>query len=260
MPAYPAFALLAGSAIAEGGVWVRRGLKIAAATAAVGAMAAFAILIAVHNLPAPGDIAEALRKAPNVYEVYTLSLGHMQDLTLRSFAYLRVPLVLAGIGLAAGAAGAWWLRGRRPFLALAFMMVILCHAARLALIRFDPYLGSKPLADALNRAPEGRLIVDDQYYAFSSVFFYTNRRALLLNGRVTNVEYGSYAPDAPDVFINDGDFRELWRQPDRYYLVAAREALPRLERLVDPAALHRVAAAGGKLLLTNHRLAGEPGG
>lgn len=260
MPVYPALALLAGCAIAEGGVWVRRGRKIAAATAGAAGMAAFAILIAVRNFPAPGDIAEALRKAPNVYEVYTLSLGHMQDLTLRSFAYLRGPLALAGIALAAGAAGAWLLRGRRPFLALALMMVVLCHAARLALIRFDPYLGSKPLADALSRAPEGRLIVDDQYYAFSSVFFYTNRRALLLNGRVTNLEYGSYAPDAPDVFINDGEFRELWRQPERYYLVAAREALPRLERVVGAAALHPVAAAGGKLLLTNHPLAGKPSG
>ena len=46
--------------------------------------------------------------------------------------------------------------------------------------------------------------MDDQYYTFSSVFFYTNRRALLLNGRVNNLEYGSYAPDAPqDVFIDD---------------------------------------------------------
>ncbi|MCS6952179.1 MAG: glycosyltransferase family 39 protein [Bryobacteraceae bacterium] len=256
MPGYPALALLVGSAIAHGGVWVRRGVRIAAGIAAAAAVAAFAILVAVRDLPTPGDIAEALRKAPNVYEVYTLSLGHMQDLTLRSFAYLREPLALAGMALGGGAVAAWLLRGQRALLALALMMVVLCHAARLALIRFDPYLGSKPLADALARAPAGRLIVDDQYYAFSSVFFYTNRRALLLNGRVMNLEYGSYAPDAPDVFIDDREFKELWRQPERFYLVAAREALPRLEGLVGAAALHTVAAAGGKLLLTNQPLPG----
>ncbi|HXG35103.1 MAG TPA: glycosyltransferase family 39 protein [Bryobacteraceae bacterium] len=254
MPAYPALALLAGCAMAEGGAWVRRGLKAASVVAAAGAAATVLILLAVRGVPTPGDIADVLRKAPNVYEVYTLSLGHMQDLTLRSFAYLRGPLVLAGIGLAAGAVGAWWLRPRRAFFALALMMVVFGHAARLALIRFDPYLGSKPLADALLRAPQGRLIVDDQYYAFSSVFFYTNRRALLLNGRVTNLEYGSYAPDAPDVFIDDAEFRELWRRPERYYLVAGREAWTRLERLVGPAALYIVAQAGGKLLLTNRPL------
>ena len=53
------------------------------------------------------------------------------------------------------------------------------------------------------QAPPGQLIADNQYYTFSSVFFYTNRRALLLNGRVNNLEYGSYAPGAPDVFIDD---------------------------------------------------------
>jgi len=30
-------------------------------------------------------------------EMYTLSMGHMDDLTLSSFAYLRLPLIVAGI-------------------------------------------------------------------------------------------------------------------------------------------------------------------
>ena len=131
------------------------------------------------------------------------------------------------------------------------MMALFFHAARLALRVFDPYMGSQPLAAALLRAPDGKLIVDDQYYAFSSIFFYTNRNALLLNGRVTNLEYGSYAPAAPQVFINDSDFARLWRAPERYYLVAAGSALPRLERLVGRAALHRVAESGGKFLFSN---------
>jgi len=101
------------------------------------------------------------------------------------------------------------------------------------------------------RAPEGRLIVDDQYYAFSSVFFYTNRRALLLNGRVNNLEYGSYAPGAPQVFIDDGQFQKSWNSGERFYLVAAGTALSRLERLVGRPALREVAAAGGKVLFTN---------
>ena len=59
------------------------------------------------------------------------------------------------------------------------------------------------------QAPPGQLIEDDAYYTFSSVFFYTNRTALLLNGRKTNLEYGSYAPDAPQVFIDDAQFRAI---------------------------------------------------
>ena len=126
------------------------------------------------------------------------------------------------------------------------MMVLFTHAARLALVVFDPYMSSRPLAEALRRAPAGTLIVDDQYYAFSSVFFYTNRRALLLNGRVNNLVYGSYAPGAPQVFIDDGEFQKRWAGAERYYLVAADTARPRLERLVGRASLRVVAAAGGK--------------
>jgi len=37
-------------------------------------------------------------------EAYTLSLGHMGDLTLASFAYLRAPLELAGVAFLLGAA------------------------------------------------------------------------------------------------------------------------------------------------------------
>jgi hypothetical protein len=89
-------------------------------------------------------------------------------------------------------------------------------------------------------------------YTFSSVFFYANRRALLLNGRVNNLEYGSYAPDAPrDVFIDDDGFQRLWGGDARYYLTAEGPQLPRFERLVGKNALHIVTASGGKFLVTN---------
>jgi hypothetical protein len=113
-------------------------------------------------------------------------------------------------------------------------------------------MSSRPLAEALLRSTPGDLIVDDQYYSFSSVFFYANRRALLLNGRVNNLVYGSYAPNAPaGIFIDDSDFARLWQSPARYYLVAAATALPRFEGLVGRPALHTVAASGGKFLFTN---------
>jgi len=139
-----------------------------------------------------------------------------------------------------------------PLAALVAMMVLFFHAARLALVVFDPYMSSRPLAEALLEAPPGQLIVDDQYYTFSSIFFYTNRRALLLNGRVNNLEYGSYAPDAPQgVFIRDRDVGRLWASADRYYLVAEGPQMPRLTSLLG-SGLITVKQAGGKFLLTNH--------
>src|SRR5258708_958851 len=246
MPCYPALALLIGCALANG-VWVRAGTWVISAIASAAAIAIAIILVQVWNLPAPGDISNALAQHP---ELYTLSLGHMGDLTLQSFAYLRTPLILAGLAFLIGASAILW--RRRPIIAFVAMMVLFLHAARMAMVVFDPYLSSRPLAEALMKAPPGQLIEDDAYYTFSSVFFYANRQALLLNGRKTNLEYGSYAPEAPHVFIEDKDFAELWSRPQRYYLLIEGPALPRIESLVSKPALHIVRQSGGKFLLTNH--------
>ncbi|MDQ2900143.1 MAG: glycosyltransferase family 39 protein, partial [Acidobacteriota bacterium] len=248
MPCYPAFALLLGSAMAAGSRWLRVGTRVAATVAAIAFIAIAVLLFEVRSLAAPGDISVALTQNPNVY---TLSLGHMADLTFRAFAYLKLPLAIAGSAMLIGALGGFFLRGRAAFLSLALMMLIFFQAARLALVAFDPYLGSHALATALMHAPEGKLIVDDQYYSFSSVFFYSNRTALLLNGRLNNLEYGSYAPGAPKVFIGDADFERLWKSGERYYLVAGGPAVPRLEKLAGAGNLHEIAESGGKFLFRN---------
>jgi 4-amino-4-deoxy-L-arabinose transferase-like glycosyltransferase len=249
MPCYPALALLLGSAMAAGGDWVRRGTRVLAAV--TGCAAAILILLAVRHVPTPGDISQALSSHPSAY---TLSLGHMEDLTLESFAYLRLPLALAAVAFLIGALGSLRAVGQRAFLAAALMMVLFFHAARLAMVAFDPYLSSRPLAEALERSPQGNLVVDHHYYTFSSVFFYTNRTAWLLNGRFNNLVYGSYAPGAPDVFLNDAQWRDRWLGPERYYLVAMDEQRPRFEKLAGTGALFVVAQSGGKMLLTNQAL------
>ena len=249
MPCYPALALLIGCAMTTESSWLKRGARVVAGIAAAAAVVVFTLALLSRGYPTPGDISNALISRPGTY---TLSLDHMKDLTLGSFAYLRTPLVIAGIAFLLGAAGTLKATGQRAYLATALMMVLFFHAARVALVTFDPYLGSRPLAEALLRAPEGELIVDHHYYTYSSVFFYTDRTALLLNGRFNNLVYGSYAPGAPDVFINDDQFRKLWAGTDRYYIVASQEAVPRLEGLAGKEQIHLVASSGGKVLMTNH--------
>jgi 4-amino-4-deoxy-L-arabinose transferase-like glycosyltransferase len=255
MPCYPALALLLGSAMAMGGAWIRRGTRVLCVVAAMAAVTTFYIFFAVRGLPAPGDISSALGHHPSAY---TLSLGHMMDLTFDSFAYLRPPLLIASLAFFAGALGTFRWVGRRAFLSAAMMMVLFFHAARLALVVFDPFLSSHPLAEAILRSPPGQLIINRNYYGFSSVPFYTNRDALILNGRYFNLEYGSYAPGAPEVFIGDEQFKKLWFDARRFYLVTYAERLPDFEKLVGREQLTIVAARGGKLLLANHS-AGGPG-
>ena len=77
MPCYPALALLLGSAMAAGGDWVRCGTRVLCGyPACCGSRRRYALLFAVRNVPAPGDISAALSSNPGAY---TLSLGHMED-------------------------------------------------------------------------------------------------------------------------------------------------------------------------------------
>jgi hypothetical protein len=249
MPSYPAFALLIGSGIAMNGRSLRIGTRVLTVFCSIAAVAAIAILVAVRGVPTPADISQALSSNP---AAYTLSLGHMEDLTLKSFAYLRIPLAFAATAFLIGTIGTIRTTSKNVYVTVAIMMVVFFHAARLAMIDFDPYLSSRPLVNKLQQSPHGNLIVDHHYYWFSSVFFYTDRTALLLNGRFNNLVYGSYAPNSPNVFIDDGQFQELWRKPERYYLFAKDTAVGHLESLVGKDQLNTVGESGGKVLLTNH--------
>jgi len=253
MPIYPALALLVGSVLSSGGRWVRAGTDglLAVSTMLFAVLSFF--LASVWRVPAPGDISQALTQHP---ELYTHALGHIWDLTLNAFAYLKLPLALAAsaFGACAIALAIWRNNIRRTVLAIAISMIVFFQAARIALIRFDNYLGSYPLAERLQQSPPGQLIEADAYYAFSSVFFYTNRTALLLNGRMNNLEYGSYAPDAPQVFIDDSKFVSLWKEESRWYLLTYGTDMPHLEQVVGRTNLHVVAENGGNYLLTNHAL------
>jgi len=251
MPAYPALALLLGSAVVGDSKWVSRGSRAFSVVAAAAGIAVCVILVLSHRFAATGDIYSVLTRHPNAYK---LSLGHMEDLTIASFAHLRLPLILAALAFAIGAFGS--LRGsiKRAALAATVMMVLFLHAARLAMVTFDAYLSSRPLAEALLESPPGTLVVNHHYYDFSSIFFYANRSAFLLNGRFMNLEYGSYAPNVPDVFIDNARFRDIWQDQGRAYVLAKNTDIARLSAVVGREELFMIASSGGKTLFTNHAL------
>ena len=232
---------------------IHSGTRVMSVIAACAGVTVFTILFLVRGLPTPGDIASALSSHPAAYR---LSLGHMEDLNFQSFAYLRLPLFVAGVAFFIGFLGTVRARGKQTFLFAAVMMVIFFHAARLALVVFDPIMSSRPLADALLEAPPGKLIINHHYYDFSSVFFYTNRQALLLNGRFNNLVYGSYAPGSAPVFLDDAEFKKLWQSPERCYFVVDHKTVAAIQQLFDHPEFDIVKASGGKLLFTNHSLPG----
>jgi len=134
MPCYPALALLIGSAVQTDSSWIRRGTWAITTLTTCAALAAIAILVYVRKLPAVGDISSALTQHPSAY---TLSLGHVEDLTLNSFAYLRLPLFIAACAFLVGALGTLRSTIARAAFFATLMMIVFFHAARLAMVVFD---------------------------------------------------------------------------------------------------------------------------
>ena len=249
MPIYPAMAILIGSALAEEHFF-RNSTHVLIGIFSALFVALGTILALVARIPAKGELSQALNQNP---DMYTLSLGHMTDLTLPAFAYLKLPLTVAVSAFGLMAIGLWFNRRGvlRTATVLSIGMIVFFQASRLALVRFDPYLGSYPLAQKLMAAPPGQLIEGDAYYAFSSVFFYTNHVALLWNGRSNNLEYGSYAPGAPRVFIDDAVLSAYWHRPNRTYLLVYGEDVKHLVSLLGQPNLHVMAENSGNYLLCN---------
>ena len=260
MPSYAAFALLFGYGLAKSEeAWQsRRGLLtgVQIGLAVLGGVIFVAGLLAymkTRGLGAPGDLASTLTRNP---DAYALSLGHVLDLTPESLAALRAPVVGTALAFGIGTVTALVLRLRARHLvsnvALAITMAVFFFCAHLAFARFEPYLSSRPLAEAINRSvKDGDLIViNGEYESGSSINFYTRRTVYILNGRSANLEYGSYFSDAPPIFMNDEEIARRWRDGRRIFLVTEAEQLDDLKRRIS-APIFTFAERGGKLVLTN---------
>jgi 4-amino-4-deoxy-L-arabinose transferase-like glycosyltransferase len=179
---------------------------------------------------------------------YTLSMSHFFDLTGPSFAALRLPATIAVAGFLAGPIVAWQLRRKgRHFEAtasVAFTSAIFLVAAHIALVRFDPVLSSRAMADTVNRiagqpetlaapgASGATLLLYGDPSEGSSMIFYTHRQALLVNGRVSSMIWGSYYPDAPHIFLDDRDLLALWGKGTRKFLFVPGDSRERVSHLL----------------------------
>src|SRR6202041_3842534 len=95
----------------SGSRWVRIGTYALLAVCAILSGLLFTLLLLVWHVPAPGDISQALTQHP---ELYTHSLGHIWDLTLNAFAYLKLPLGLAALAFLGCGSGLLFSRNNLP--------------------------------------------------------------------------------------------------------------------------------------------------
>ena len=259
-PAYfPILLLIAAQLAREEESGSRRWLLWSSGALAVICMVISLVLAAglwnSRHVPFVPDIGTVLAK-PDL-QAETLSMGHMLDLTGESFAALRLPATLAAVILLTGPALALWLRRRGAQVAAtwttAASMAVFLIAAHIALVRFDPFLGSRIMAQQI--APELRptdrvMIYGDQSFG-SSLLFYLRRPIELVNGNTTSMWWGSTYPDAPHIFLDDQDLRQTWNSPERVFLFVPQHERAKVEALL-PAPLHIASEASGKVIFANH--------
>ncbi len=163
LPALPALALMAGGVLARADnqtsdpATSRSALRwslffLVPLTIPLAVICGYFAISAPH--PPPGtDLATLLATNP---DLYNLSLGHLYDLTGAAMGLFRGPLTAVALSMIAIGLGAYLLRRRdhtyAANLTLAAGMIVTLLAAHEGLVRFNPILGSKDLALAINHA------------------------------------------------------------------------------------------------------------
>ncbi|SNS32582.1 4-amino-4-deoxy-L-arabinose transferase [Granulicella rosea] len=257
LPALPALMLLVAAWLAHEPAEGRIGTWLAGFMLLIGtAISAVVVYFLLHSAtPEPGtDLAELLNQNPGDY---ALSFGHFLDLNARSLGMFRLPLVLTVVACFGGTYANWRMRrqGRNHAanMALAAGTCAFLLAAHLGLQTFAPVLSSAQMARAI--APELRpgdlIVIHGEYEAGSTLGFYLRRNDIhIWQGRSANLWYGSFFPDAPKIFETTETIRERWAGTQRVFVWQdpgdKDRPLPQL-----PGAIYRVAAAGGKEILSN---------
>ena len=189
-PAYPALALLLGVAFAEAEaeikakkylVWVN---GILAAIALVFAATLGALVWNARHVQATGDLSSFLNQVSSDSKRYTLSLGHLFDLTPQALTELRGPAIGAALVLSVGfLLGFWYAKRRqhgRAMTAMVLTMGLLFICANRAHVKFEPVLSSRVMAEEIVQRwePGAKIVINGNYETGSSLRFYIDQQIL----------------------------------------------------------------------------------
>jgi 4-amino-4-deoxy-L-arabinose transferase-like glycosyltransferase len=220
------------------------------------AAAIFSIFFLIHaQPPAPNtDLSTLLSQNP---ADYAMSFGHFLDLNARSLGMFRLPLWLV-LSTWLGGSLAYFLlrrtgRGHAATLALAAASFVFLFAAWSALVTFSPTLTSEQLARAIapQLRPQDLIAIHGEYEAGSTLGFYLRRSDLhIVEGRSSNLWYGSFFPDAPRIFETRQNIAQEWSGPQRIFLWQDPSDQQR-PPLALPVPVFVIANSGGKQILSN---------
>ncbi len=178
-------------------------------------------------------------------------------------ALFRLPLALTAIAFFAGTLAHFLLRRGFPgrpapqphaaTLALAAGAFLFLFAAWLGLRTFAPTLTSAQLASTIRPQlhPQDLLAIHGEYEAGSTLGFYLHRNDIhIIEGRSSNLWYGSFFPDAPHLFETPDSIALKWPGPQRIFLWQDPHD-PERPPLQLPNPVYVISSSGGKQILSN---------
>jgi 4-amino-4-deoxy-L-arabinose transferase-like glycosyltransferase len=236
----------------------RAGQRISVVLFTLGSTAALiAGFFVFRARPAAGiDLATLLKQNPSDY---ALSFGHLLDLNTRAMSAFHDPLLVTAIAFFLGTLANWLLRANyKPHAAnlwLAGATFAFLLAAHIGLQIFSPILTSRQLASAIAPVlkPDDLIVINGEYESASTLGFYLHRPdnnaqpIHILNGRSSNLWYGSFFPDAPRIFEDSVSLSLKWTETRRIFLWQDLSTpVPHL-----PGKTYFIAQSGGKEILSN---------
>jgi 4-amino-4-deoxy-L-arabinose transferase-like glycosyltransferase len=232
----------------------RSGQRISVVLLVLGSIAALIAGFFVVHTHAPGpntDLASLLKQNPSDY---ALSFGHFLDLNAEAMGAFRTPLLITALALFGGTLANWLCRrDYKPHLGnlwLAAATFAFLLAAHIGLQTFSPVLTSRQLANAIapELKPDDLIIIHGEYESASTLGFYLRRNDIhILDGRSSNLWYGSFFPDAPPIFEDAVSMELKWTGIHRVFL---------WQDLSEPLPILRgrsffIAQSGGKEIISN---------
>jgi len=220
------------------------------------ATAVFSIFFLIFaKAPTPNtDLSTLLSQNP---EDYAMSFGHFLDLNGRALGMFRICLWLLLVSVPGGALSYLMLRRGKHLhgavLALAGYSFLFLFASWEALLIFSPALSSAQLAKAIETQlrPDDMIAIHGEYEAGSTLGFYLQRDDIhVVEGRSSNLWYGSFFPDSPPIFESRESLVAKWSGPRRIFLWEDPSD-SRRPPLVLPGPVYRIAESGGKRILSN---------
>jgi hypothetical protein len=240
------------------------------------AIAAAAVLLHAHTPSGNVDLAALLSEHPGAY---AMSMGHFLDLNAEALGLFRLPLIIAALSLVGGPLASLLLRKRaRPIaanVAMAAGAFGFLLAGHLGLQTFAPVISSAELAEKIAPLvrPEDAVVIHGEYESGSTLGFYLGRPTdyitgivpattgigphlsalnpiYIVEGRSSNLWYGSFFPDAPKIFVTPKQLAADWSKPQRIFLWQSLTDLPnQLPAGIGP--MYVIAKGGGKEIVSN---------